>query len=214
MNQFCGRVLGGDAGRRRSAAGFTLVELMIVVVIVGILAGVAMVGFRKYVARARVSEAVGVLAEISGKEQLYFLEMGGYLPLRADGNMSTSPRVAKALPPFFPSRRTTRRLIRPGRGRILPTGRPGLSPGARCGSAPQGQPAVLYVHGQRRRDGPGAGRRDLGDRIMGTISATTPPWFYAVAACNLDGPAGFPTAVSVLTITSNNPNLRKFNDGR
>ena len=50
--------------RRSRAWGTTLVELMIVVVILGILAAIATVGYKRYVARARLSEANAMLAEL------------------------------------------------------------------------------------------------------------------------------------------------------
>ncbi len=43
---------------RQAHSGFTLIELMIVVTIIGILAAVAMPAYRNYAARAKISEAL------------------------------------------------------------------------------------------------------------------------------------------------------------
>ncbi|MCP4652071.1 MAG: prepilin-type N-terminal cleavage/methylation domain-containing protein [Candidatus Omnitrophica bacterium] len=64
--------------------GFTLLELIIVVIIVAILAGLGIPQFLKVVERAKASEAVNVLGSIRGSELRYYAEHGGYTALFAD----------------------------------------------------------------------------------------------------------------------------------
>jgi type IV pilus assembly protein PilA len=64
--------------------GFTLIELMIVVVIVGVLATLAVVGYRKMVLASHVSEATGMVQNIRVAQEEYFSETRQY------ANISTS----------------------------------------------------------------------------------------------------------------------------
>jgi type IV pilus assembly protein PilA len=56
----------------RLMAGFTLVELMIVVVILGILAAVAIPAFTRYVKRSKTSEASGNIQKIYQGQLTYY----------------------------------------------------------------------------------------------------------------------------------------------
>src|SRR4051794_15706270 len=61
------------ANKNRAKAGFTLVELMIVVAIVGVLAVLAVYGVRKYIANAKTAEAKNSLGQI-GKDAVTAFE--------------------------------------------------------------------------------------------------------------------------------------------
>ena len=63
----------------RNQRGFTLVELMIVVIIVGILAAVAIPMYQGATERAKASEAVAALGTIRGAMRVYFAEHGTYV---------------------------------------------------------------------------------------------------------------------------------------
>jgi type IV pilus assembly protein PilA len=64
--------------RRRSERGFTLVEIMIVVAIIGVLSAIAIPKFLRFQLRAKASEAVTNLAAIAVTEEAFFTEKGYY----------------------------------------------------------------------------------------------------------------------------------------
>jgi prepilin-type N-terminal cleavage/methylation domain-containing protein len=82
----------------RRARAFTLIEAMIVVVIVGVLAVLATVAYRKWILSSYTAEAQDMLTNIRTAEESFRAENGGYLgvaPALSKANLypSTSPKA-------------------------------------------------------------------------------------------------------------------------
>ena len=68
----CGNARPADSFRRRGAPGFTLIELTIVILIVGLLATIASYTYRGLVAKARMTQAKTVLSHLVRTEAIYY----------------------------------------------------------------------------------------------------------------------------------------------
>lgn len=75
--------------------GFTLIELMITVAVIGILAAVALPAYNSYLARGKITDAVAALADYRVKMEQYFQDTRNY------GTASSSCPVAVVTSKYF-----------------------------------------------------------------------------------------------------------------
>ncbi|HEZ7101553.1 TPA: pilin [Neisseria meningitidis] len=73
--------------------GFTLIELMIVIAIVGILAAVALPAYQDYTARAQVSEAILLAEGQKSAVTEYYLNHGKWPGNNSDAGVATSSKI-------------------------------------------------------------------------------------------------------------------------
>lgn len=95
-----------------SDAGFTLIELMVVVAIVAILAAIAYPSYINYIVRSNRAAAQSFVLEVSSRQQRYLLDARSYaadlatLQISAPGTVSnnytitTAPKVSTTPPGF------------------------------------------------------------------------------------------------------------------
>jgi prepilin-type N-terminal cleavage/methylation domain-containing protein len=83
--------------RREKKSGFTLVELMIVVAIIGVLAAVAIPAFMRYISKSRASEAPGMLRRILDGATTYF-----YTDHATSAGVTVLPQFPVATTAWYP----------------------------------------------------------------------------------------------------------------
>jgi type IV pilus assembly protein PilA len=94
-------------GNRSSQAGFTFIELMSVVAIIGILTTIALPNIKNYSARAKVSEAILALTSCRGTVQEVYLSGGNALPAAGEWGCERGTVVGTPSPSKFVDSITT-----------------------------------------------------------------------------------------------------------
>lgn len=91
--------------RLRRDAGFTLIELMIVVAIVAILSTLAVVGYRKLIMSSHTSEATHMIQGIRVAQETYHSETGSYAAISTslDATMCPAHAIQPSKVPWNPA---------------------------------------------------------------------------------------------------------------
>jgi type IV pilus assembly protein PilA len=174
--------LKAEVVERARTAGFTLIEMMVVVVIVGVLATLAVVGYRRLVTSSHVSEATNMVSNIRVAQEGYHAETQQY------ANISASVLTG----PWYPNATPTGRVVTAWGGTC----------GGQCISGMDWSMLPLHVDGPvlfgyATTAGPAnTAPPDNGFQVNGaTMNAPNPSladWYMVGAVCDLDADGATP----------------------
>ncbi|HVV84371.1 MAG TPA: prepilin-type N-terminal cleavage/methylation domain-containing protein [Kofleriaceae bacterium] len=168
-------------------SGFTLVELILAVAIVGVLAALAVQKFSKTTRKSRAGEVQAIFAELRNREEQYHLEHGVYFSTGADEDAIYPDTPGPQAQDLAPLPATWTPLhVTPPMQKVF------------CG---------YVVQAGRGGDGTNLGAK-AGE--FGLAAAPATDWYYLLAHCNLDGNAA---RDSYYFAWSGDTKVQKQNDG-
>lgn len=177
---------------KRTTFGFSLVELMIVIVIISVLAAVAVPIYARYVRKSRTSEAVSNLGTIAMFQETYYSE--------ADSYITTGPNPVNVPNPSYPNGRQPFSAAVTGwnfLGRVIPDGQQlYFQYEARAGKFDASANPVVTVNLVNYSDAVEPGRDQCNNwPAMSASTLHIPPtanssWFYVTAVGDQKGGSG------------------------
>lgn len=171
---------------RRNSRGFTLIEMMAVVMITAILALLATLSYRKFVTSARVTEAIGMVGNIRAAQEAFRSETLQYL------DVSNAGATSFAEAHWYPSAggTFTAGASRTAWGAPSTTGAGGSGENARWMqlAVKTDGPVVFDYQTKAGPAGTTPATSSLNPAISGypTFAASPDPWYVVVAGADLD----------------------------
>jgi type IV pilus assembly protein PilE len=89
--------------RKQGAEGFTLIELMIVVVIIAVLVTVAVIAYTRHIKKTRMVKEKVFVSKIQALQETYFQQHGNYLNVTGEGGFYPSTLPTGDPVPFAPT---------------------------------------------------------------------------------------------------------------
>ena len=176
FTQLRSSALALNAGSSRAqVSGFTLIELMVVVVIMGVLAALATYGVRRYVLEAKKAEAASMITQIRAAEEAYRDETFEYRGCRQVRPVASGERARR---PECTAGSTSRTVI----DGFWPT---------RCSAHGSVEYSYCVVAG-----GVGTHPQHSDDHDLRLSGCRQAPFYIAMAKADLNGDGTFTYALS------------------